>query len=87
MSAPVMPTQESLKHRVSALISEKFGLDEAELASGATFDELEIDSLILVELSLILRKDLGIVLEEGELKSSFTLDEAVAVIRAKADRS
>ncbi|MFJ4487028.1 acyl carrier protein [Streptomyces longwoodensis] len=87
MSAPVMPAQESLKHRVSALISEKFGLDEAELASGATFDELEIDSLILVELSLILRKDLGIVLEEGELKSSFTLDEAVAVIRAKADRS
>lgn len=87
MSTPAIETQESLKHRVSALISEKFGLDEAELLSGATFDELEIDSLILVELSLILRKEMDIVLEEGDLKSSFTLDEAVAVIRAKADRA
>lgn len=85
MSTPVVAAQESLKHRVSALISEKFGLDEAELISGATFDELEIDSLILVELSLILRKEMDIVLQEGELKSSFTLDEAVAVIRAKAE--
>ncbi|GAA3798984.1 hypothetical protein GCM10022403_036160 [Streptomyces coacervatus] len=87
MSTPVIQTQESLKHRVSALISEKFGLDEAELLSGATFDELEIDSLILVELSLILRKEMDIVLQEGELKSAFTLDEAVAVIRAKADQA
>ncbi|MFJ9345379.1 acyl carrier protein [Streptomyces sp. NPDC101237] len=87
MSTPAIETQESLKHRVSALISEKFGLDEAELLSGATFDELEIDSLILVELSLILRKEMDIVLEEGDLKAAFTLDEAVAVIRAKADRA
>ncbi|MFJ5266228.1 acyl carrier protein [Streptomyces sp. NPDC088387] len=87
MSAPVIAAQESIKHRVSALISEKFGLDEAELLSGVTFDELEIDSLILVELSLILRKEMGIVLVEGELKSSFTLDEAVSVIRAKADQA
>lgn len=87
MSTPVIQTQESLKHRVSALISEKFGLDEAELLSGATFDELEIDSLILVELSLILRKEMDIVLQEGELKAAFTLDEAVAVIRAKADQA
>jgi acyl carrier protein len=87
MSTPIVATQESLNDRVSALISEKFGLDEAELASGATFDELDIDSLILVELSLILRKEMGIVLVEGDLQSSFTLDEAVAVIRAKADQA
>ncbi|MEU8483824.1 phosphopantetheine-binding protein [Streptomyces sp. NPDC048641] len=82
-----LSTEFSLKHQVSGLISEKFGLDEAELLSGATFDELDIDSLILVELSLILRKEMGIVLVEGELKSSFTLDEAVAVISAKADQA
>lgn len=87
MSTPVIRVQQSLKHSVSALISEKFGLPEEELLSGATFDELDIDSLILVELSLILRKEMGVVLQEGDLKSSFTLDEAVAVIRAKADRA
>ncbi|THA36616.1 hypothetical protein E6R18_01070 [Streptomyces sp. A1277] len=83
----VLTVQTSLKHQVSALISEKFGLDEAELISGATFDELDIDSLILVELSLILRKEMGVVLQEGDLKSAFTLDEAVAVIAAKADQA
>ncbi|MFB6859035.1 acyl carrier protein [Streptomyces sp. NPDC058320] len=82
-----LSVESSLKHQVSGLISEKFGLDEAELLSGATFDELDIDSLILVELSLILRKEMGIVLVEGELKSSYTLDEAVAVIAAKADQA
>ncbi|MCX5438545.1 acyl carrier protein [Streptomyces sp. NPDC057684] len=82
-----LSVESSLKHQVSGLISDKFGLDEAELLSGATFDELDIDSLILVELSLILRKEMGIVLVEGELKSSFTLDEAVAVIAAKADQA
>ncbi|MFB7417719.1 acyl carrier protein [Streptomyces sp. NPDC056121] len=82
-----LSVESSLKHKVSGLISEKFGLDEAELLSGATFDELDIDSLILVELSLILRKEMGIVLVEGELKSSYTLDEAVAVIAAKADQA
>ncbi|WP_030909808.1 acyl carrier protein [Streptomyces sp. NRRL F-5126] len=87
MNTPVIEVQESVKHRVSALICEKFGFDEAELLSGVTFDELEIDSLILVELSLILRKEMGIVLAEGDLKSSFTLDEAVAVIRAKAEQA
>ncbi|MFE6806025.1 acyl carrier protein [Streptomyces sp. NPDC057681] len=82
-----LSVESSLKHQVSGLISDKFGLDEAELLSGATFDELDIDSLILVELSLILRKEMGIVLVEGELKSSFTLDEAVSVIAAKADQA
>ncbi|KAB8162282.1 hypothetical protein FH609_024110 [Streptomyces sp. 3MP-14] len=82
MTVPV--AQENLKQQVTTLISEKFGLDQEELLSGATFDELEIDSLIITELSLALRKELGVVLDEGDLKSSFTLDEALTVIRQKA---
>ncbi|MFG2647085.1 acyl carrier protein [Streptomyces sp. NPDC048436] len=78
-------TQKIKTHLVSVL-SGKFGLPEDEVLSGASFEELDIDSLILVELGLILRKEMGIVLEEGELKSSFTLDDAVAVIEAKDPR-
>ncbi|MFJ9088136.1 acyl carrier protein [Streptomyces sp. NPDC102384] len=76
-------TTATLTDRVAALIAEHFGLPEEELRSGVTFDELEIDSLVLVELGLILRKVMGIVLLEGELKPSHTLETAVEVIASK----
>ncbi|MEW1923802.1 phosphopantetheine-binding protein [Streptomyces sp. NPDC088360] len=77
---------QKIKSLLVTTLTEKFGLPADEVLSGASFEELDIDSLILVELGLILRKEIGIVLEEGELKSSFTLDDAVAVIEAKGPR-
>ncbi|MER5256131.1 MULTISPECIES: phosphopantetheine-binding protein [unclassified Streptomyces] len=77
---------QKIKSLLVTILTEKFGLPADEVLSGASFEELDIDSLILVELGLILRKEIGIVLEEGELKSSFTLDDAVAVIEAKGPR-
>ncbi|GAA2465341.1 acyl carrier protein [Streptomyces mauvecolor] len=77
------PTSFDLKARLVAILGEKFGLPEDEVLSGATFDELDIDSLVLVELSLILRKELGVDLAEGDLDSSFRIDDAVAAVEAK----
>ncbi|MER0240994.1 phosphopantetheine-binding protein [Streptomyces sp. 796.1] len=77
---------QQIKDRVVFLMNEKFGLPEDELLSGAPFEELDIDSLILIELGLLLRKEMGVVLQDGELKASHTLDEAVAVIEAKGPR-
>ncbi|MFI8997468.1 acyl carrier protein [Streptomyces sp. NPDC053542] len=80
-----MPTlaPADIKTRLVTLLSEKFGLPEDEILAGATFDELDIDSLILVELGLLVRKELGIVLAEGDLRSSFRIDDAVAVVAEK----
>ncbi|MFI5663733.1 acyl carrier protein [Streptomyces sp. NPDC051684] len=78
-----MTATTTLTDRVAALIAEHFGLPEEELRSGVTFEELDIDSLVLVELGLILRKEMGIVLLEGELKPTHTLETAVEVIAAK----
>ncbi|WP_030263246.1 acyl carrier protein [Streptomyces violens] len=80
-----MPTlaPADIKTRLVTLLSEKFGLPEDEILAGATFDELDIDSLILVELGLLVRKELGIVLAEGDLQSSFRIDDAVAVVAEK----
>ncbi|WEV24262.1 phosphopantetheine-binding protein [Streptomyces sp. 71268] len=77
---------QKIRDRVVSLMDEKFGLPAEELLSGASFEDLDIDSLILIELGLLLRKEMGVVLQEGELKSSHTLDEAVAVIEAKGPR-
>ncbi|MFJ8677140.1 phosphopantetheine-binding protein [Streptomyces sp. NPDC093589] len=80
-----MPTlaPADIKPRLVTLLSEKFGLPEDEILAGATFDELDIDSLVLVELSLLVRKELGVVLAEGDLQSSFQIEDAVAVVAAK----
>ncbi|MGW2817074.1 acyl carrier protein [Streptomyces sp. NPDC001415] len=73
----------ALKSRMVSILREKFGLPEDEVLSGATFDELDIDSLVLVELGLILRKELGVEMAEGDLKASFRIDDAVAAVEAK----
>ncbi|MCC3774205.1 acyl carrier protein [Streptomyces sp. UNOB3_S3] len=77
---------QKIKDRVVSILSEKFGLPEEEILSGAVFEELDIDSLILVELGLVLRKEMGVVLQEGELKPTHTIDDAVTVIETKGPR-
>ncbi|MEW9517746.1 phosphopantetheine-binding protein [Streptomyces tubercidicus] len=77
---------QQIKDHLVAMMSEKFGLPESELRSGATFEELDIDSLILVELGLLLRKKMGVVLAEGELKPTHTMDDAAAVVESKGPR-
>ncbi|GAA2244619.1 phosphopantetheine-binding protein [Streptomyces amakusaensis] len=84
-----MPTPtsiEQIKDRLASILSDKFGLPEDETRSGATFEELDIDSLITVELALILRKEVAVVVEEGEIKASFTLDDAAALIESKGPK-
>ncbi|MER7399455.1 acyl carrier protein [Streptomyces sp. NPDC000151] len=84
-----MPTiaPADIKTRLVTLLSTKFGLPEEEILAGATFDELDIDSLILVELGLLVRKELGVVLAEGDLQSSFRIDDAVAVVAEKGGQA
>jgi acyl carrier protein len=84
MTTPTITEQ--IKDRLAAILDEKFGLPEEETRSGATFEQLDIDSLITVELALILRKEVDVVIEEGELKSSFTLDDAAALIESKGPK-
>ncbi|MGW2474462.1 phosphopantetheine-binding protein [Streptomyces sp. NPDC001665] len=54
-----------------------------EVTPDTTFDDMEIDSLLLEELALRLQKVFGIEIETGELVPEQTVGEAAAVLAAR----
>ncbi|GAB1688978.1 acyl carrier protein [Krasilnikovia sp. M28-CT-15] len=72
------------KDRLRALLDERFGVPAADITDEATFEELALDSLILVEFALVVRKEFGIALDSWELEPSFTVKDAAELVDAKA---
>ncbi|MCC3766192.1 phosphopantetheine-binding protein [Streptomyces sp. UNOC14_S4] len=68
------------------LLSEHFGIEKSELRPEATFEELEMDSLALVELAVIVEDKLGVRLPDNidGLGLSATLAEAVEFLERAA---
>lgn len=55
----------------------------ADITPDTTFEAMEIDSLLLVELAVRLQKSFGIEIETDELVPEQTVAEAAAVLAAK----
>lgn len=67
---------------VEALAS--FGPDAGQITRGATFEELDVDSLDLVELAQIVEDEYGVVLSGDDMKGLKTVGDAVDLITARA---
>ncbi|MBZ4016619.1 acyl carrier protein [Streptomyces purpurogeneiscleroticus] len=52
---------------LARLLSEHFEIDPAQVRSEATFDELELDSLAVLELVVVIEEQTGVELQEEEL--------------------
>lgn len=73
----------ALHDRLTALLVERFGIPQAAATPEATFDDLGVDSLVIVEFALLLKKELGVLLTDGELRASDTVADAAALLDAK----
>ncbi|MER6307826.1 acyl carrier protein [Streptomyces sp. NPDC001739] len=71
---------------ICAALNETFGIDTAELRPDATFEELDVDSLALLEFALVMGERLGVT-GETELRPGMTLAEATALVDASSVRS
>jgi acyl carrier protein len=80
---PAVTTQQVESRVVEALAS--FGPDPEEITRDSTFEELDIDSLDLVELAQIVEDEYGVVLKGEDMKELQTVGDAVDLIVAKAD--
>ena len=76
-------TTEQVEGRVIETLA-SFGPDEASITREATFEELDIDSLDLVELAQIVEDEYGVVLKGEDMKELKTVGDAVDLIVAKA---
>jgi acyl carrier protein len=67
---------------IEALAS--FGPDAAQIQRDSTFEELDIDSLDLVELAQIVEDEYGVVLKGEDMKELKTVGDAIDLIVSRA---
>jgi len=75
-------TQEQVEARVIEAI-ESFG-PEGEVTRDATFEELDVDSLDLVELAQIAEEEYGVELKADDMKDLKTVGDAIDLIVERA---
>jgi acyl carrier protein len=76
-------TPEAVEARVVEALA-SFGPDADQITRDATFEELDIDSLDLVELAQIVEDDYGVELKGDDMKGLKTVGDAIDLVVARA---
>ncbi len=76
-------TNQQIETRVIEALA-SFGPDESQITRTATFEELDIDSLDLVELAQIVEDEYGVVLKGEDMKDLKTVGDAIDLIASRA---
>ena len=77
-------TPETVEKTVFAALPQ-FGVEESEISRDATFEELDVDSLDLAELSQIVEEKFGVSLKGADVSEIKTVGDAVDLIVERAD--
>jgi len=73
-----------IEKRMNGLLVTELGLDEAKLNNAARFEEdLEVDSLGVVELLMALEDEFGVSIPDEEAENIATVGQAVDIVIAK----
>jgi acyl carrier protein len=76
-------TNQQVEARVIEALA-SFGPDASQITRTATFEELDIDSLDLVELAQIVEDEYGVVLKGEDMKELKSVGDAVDLITERA---
>ncbi len=76
-------TTEQVESRVVETLA-SFGPDQSQITREATFEELDIDSLDLVELAQVVEDEYGVILKGEDMKDLRTVGDAVDLIISRA---
>lgn len=69
--------------RVKDLLTDKFGVPEDSIRPEATFEDLDLDSLDLVEFALAAEEELGVPISDEEAAELETLADTVKLLESK----
>ncbi|CAN5403443.1 acyl carrier protein [soil metagenome] len=69
--------------KIVAMLDDKFGISADEITPESSFEELDLDSLDLVEFSMAAEDDLGVKITDDEAAELKTVGDAVRLLEAK----
>ncbi len=72
---------------ICAVLTETFGVEPDALRPNTTFQELDLDSLALLECALVMGERIGVSGGDADLRPAMTLREASAVVESLRPRS
>jgi len=75
-------TEENVQKTVFEALPQ-FGVDESQITREATFEDLDVDSLDLAELSQIVEDEYGVKIEGDDMPNIKTVGDAVDYIVAR----
>ncbi|MDN3297062.1 phosphopantetheine-binding protein [Streptomyces ficellus] len=78
-----MSTTISTYDRLVTILVERFGVTAEEATPEATFEQLDLDSLALVEFTLTVQSDLSVEVSDTELSPQQTLAEVASLVESK----
>jgi acyl carrier protein len=78
--------RQDIAQRVRGALAKGLGVDISEVTPEARFeDDLDADSLDLVEAALAVEEDLGVKVEDEEMRDIHTVSDVVNLVAAKLD--
>ena len=69
--------------KVKELLIDKFGVEESDISRSATFEDMDLDSLDLVEFALAAEDELGVRITDEEAEQLDNLDDTVKLLEQK----
>ena len=69
--------------KIVEMLDDKFGISADEITPEASFEELDLDSLDLVEFSMAAEDELGVKISDDEAAELKTVGDAVKLLEAK----
>lgn len=73
----------SIEQRIIRILLDDFKVPFGEVGPDTAFRDLSIDSLVIVELALLLRNEFRVTIRDGELTETMTVAEAAALLASK----
>ncbi|MPZ83087.1 MAG: acyl carrier protein [Actinophytocola sp.] len=73
----------AIEECITKILLEDFKVRDGSICRDTTLADLGFDSLVIVELALVLDNEFGIALEDGELADSMTITDAAELLVAK----
>jgi acyl carrier protein len=80
---PATVTSEAVEKTIMDALPQ-FGVEESEISRDSTFEELDIDSLDLTELSQIIEDEYGVTIKGDDARKISTVGDAIDLVVSKA---